>query len=763
VEWALSIKAEDIKLGRHVALKFLPEELAGNPAAIKRLEREARAASALDQPHICAVYDFDQYEGQPFIAMQYLEGQTIRERIDGTRSGEVPFRTEELIEIALQITGALESAHAKGIIHRDIKPANIFLTESGEAKILDFGVAALQDSGPLVGEDSPEDAAALNIQSSSAAIERTSGDLKLTRTGAAIGTASYMSPEQIRGYKLDGRTDLFSFGLVLYEMATGRRAFSGETTMVMREAILHQRFASPRNLNAEIPTGLERIIDRALQKDRDLRYQTTGQIRDDLVRLREHGSRKWKPGRLALLAAAAALVFVLAVVLRRSAPEASHVSDLSQRKLTSNSAENPIEGGGVISPDAKYLAYADHLGIHLQLIETAETTTIPQPEGFDPRNSYWSIAGWFPSSTELLVNARPSTDPVYQTAQGSTIWAVSFVGPPRKIQDNAEAFSVSPDGAWIAFGTRADKIGDHEIWLMGPNRERAHKLFETSKERMVSAFQWSQGGQQVIYADCDKDVCTIVSRDLNGSSKTPVSSWPAYQIHPFLWLRDGRVLYIVPEPGPPDTNCNLWQQRVDPLHGRALDRPARLTNFAGFCLDSLSASADSRHLAFTRKVSQTNILIGDLATIGREGFTPTSLTMSEGYNNVLDWTRDSKAVLFTSDREGRWQIFLQPLGTDNARSVVGAQAALRLSLTTVWGTGARLSPDDHWVLYFINAPDDRIGKSQVLTRVPVAGGPPERVTDATRAATLKCSKTTGKSCVIEERTPETKRTSSLQL
>ena len=402
-------KAEDIKLGRHVALKFLPEELAGNPVAIKRLEREARAASALDQPHICAVYDFDRYQGQPFIVMQYLNGQTIRERIDATRSGEVPFRTEELIEIAIQITGALESAHAKGIIHRDIKPANIFLTQSGEAKILDFGVAALQDLGSSPGQGSPEDFVTASAQFSPAT-EWISSDLKLTRTGTAVGTASYMSPEQIRGDKLDARTDLFSFGLVLYEMATGRRAFQGDATAVLHDAILHHSFGSPRSLNGEIPASLERIIDRALQKDRNLRHQTAAQIRDDLVRLRERGPRRWRFGRFGLIAAAILVVAAAAVYEWRSAPVAARIADPKQRRLTGNSVDNPVQGNSAISPDARHLAYADHLGIHIQQIDTGETTTIPQPDGFDANNFSWSIVGWFPSNRSFLLtpDLRPS-------------------------------------------------------------------------------------------------------------------------------------------------------------------------------------------------------------------------------------------------------------------------------------------------------------------------------------------------------------------
>jgi eukaryotic-like serine/threonine-protein kinase len=453
-------KAEDIKLGRHVALKFLPEELAGNPVAIKRLEREARAASALDQPHICAVYDFDQYEGQPFIAMQYLQGQTIRERIDATRSGEAPFRPEELIAIAIQITDALESAHAKGIIHRDIKPANIFLTDSGDAKILDFGVAALQDLESPSEQDPPDDFVTAIVQSAPSA-QHAGSDVKLTRTGMAMGTASYMSPEQIRSEKLDCRTDLFSFGLVLYEMATGRRAFQGDTTVVMHDAILHQSFASPRSLNDEIPVNLERIIDRALQKDRNLRYQTAAQIRDDLGRLREPGSRRWRLRLFGLAGAALAILLAGAAAVYdwRSTPSAPRIADPRERRLIRNSADNPVEGNSAISSDGRHLAYVDRVGIHVQTIDTGETTTIPPPEGFDVKNVFWSIVNWFPSNKEFVANAQPRDG--FQNngaAQRNSFWVLGPTSAPRKIRDDAAALSVSPDGTWIAFSTRSSTI-----------------------------------------------------------------------------------------------------------------------------------------------------------------------------------------------------------------------------------------------------------------------------------------------------------------
>ena len=764
-------KAEDIKLGRHVALKFLPEELAGNPLAIKRLEREARAASALDQPHICAVYDFDRYEGQPFIAMQYLEGETIRERIDGTRSGQVPFPTEELIEIAIQIVGALESAHAKGIIHRDIKPANIFLTKSGEVKVLDFGVAALQDLESLPEQDLTSDLATANGQSSPSS-QQAAVDVKLTRTGTAMGTASYMSPEQIRGEKLDCRTDFFSFGLLLYEMATGRRAFQGDTTAVMHEAILHHSFAAPRSLNGGIPVDLERVINRALQKDRNQRYQAAPEIRDDLVRLRESGSRRSKLRLFGFAGAALAILLVAAAIYYwRSTPAAPRITDPRERQLISNSVDNPVEGNSAISSDAKYLAYADRVGIHVQLIDTGETTTIPLPADVDVKNFLWSIVNWFPSGKEFVANAESRTG--FQdngTAQRNSFWVMGLTSPPRKIRENAEALSVSPDGAWIAFSTRPGTggqisygselsgMGHREIWLVSPHGEALRKLIETPEERFVGGFDWARDGQHFIYTDGDKDSFTVLSGDLNSSARIPLSSWTNYGLQQVSWLRDGRVLYVNKESLDSDRTCALWQQRVEPRTGRALERPARITNWGGFCPYSVSVSADSRRVAFIRAQNETTIAIADLTANGSNASAPVPFTRSEGWNNFLDWTADSKSVLFSADRNGngKWQIFLQSVGAEEARTLVAGQAARGLSLNTIWGTGAKLSPDDRWVLYFVNNARDPAGKTQVLMRLPVGGGVAEPIANAGRAATLGCSKVKGGSCVIEERTPDQK-------
>jgi TolB-like protein/tetratricopeptide (TPR) repeat protein len=364
-------EAEDLKLGRHVALKFLPEDLGADPQALERLQREARAASSLQHPNICTIFDVDEFEGRPFIAMELLEGETLRERLVPG-----PLRLETLLELGTQIADALETAHARGIVHRDIKPANIFVTKRGQAKLLDFGLAKHTEtaSGPASGNTAQPTALA---------------EEHLTSPGTAIGTVAYMSPEQARGEPLDARTDVFSFGAVLYEMATGRQPFSGGTTAVLFDAILNRAPVPPVRLNPELPDELSRIVNTALEKDRDLRYQSAAELKADLKRLRrdsesgrtsratpaavaarEAPPRPTAKPRRWMLPAVAAVLLVLGaaawLALRRRAP----VPAAADHGLTTI-AVLPFQNlGGDASTDYLRLALPDEISTTLSYVSS---------------------------------------------------------------------------------------------------------------------------------------------------------------------------------------------------------------------------------------------------------------------------------------------------------------------------------------------------------------------------------------------------------
>jgi eukaryotic-like serine/threonine-protein kinase len=344
-------EAEDLKLGRHIALKFLPDEFAHDPQALSRFQREAKAASSLNHSNICTIYEIDEQNGQAFIAMEFLDGLTLKHRIAGK-----PMETETMLSLGIEIADALDAAHSASMVHRDIKPANIFATKRGHAKVLDFGLAKLSVRGESVDLNAPT----------------IDAEQHLTSPGQAVGNVAYMSPEQARCKELDSRTDLFSFGTVLYEMATGTLPFRGESSGVISKAILDGTPTPAAGFNPDLPSKLEEIISKCLEKDRSLRYQHAGEVRTDLQRLKRDTEsdksatvddlapavsirrRRWVAGVLAAIIAGIAGGSFLLRRSSRDKPFASTFQRMEVMMLT----DNGKAGTASVSPDGHYVAYS---------------------------------------------------------------------------------------------------------------------------------------------------------------------------------------------------------------------------------------------------------------------------------------------------------------------------------------------------------------------------------------------------------------------
>lgn len=748
-------RARDPRLDRQIAIKLLSPEMAVDPRARERLRREAKAAAALDHPYICKIFEIGEDGDALFLVMEYIAGETLHNRL---LNGPMPLA--DILRVAGEIAEALQEAHTRGFLHRDLKPANIMLSEQGHVKIMDFGLAK-------------QFADRQSTDHSTTAPER--GDWQLTVSGTVLGTPDHMSPEQARGEELDVRTDLFSFGCVLYEMATGQRAFSGTTTALIFDSILHAAPTSPVLLNVELPSKLEEIINKALEKDRELRYQHAADMRADLKRL----SRDTSSGPSAVaapLAPAPSLPSARALAVRargvplRSWPLAvaallvliagsasvwfaTHRASLSQpgpkpRRLTANPVGNPAINA-YISPDGKYLAYGDQSGIHIQLIDGGETRTIPQPEGLGYKITGWFPIGWFPVGTKLLAQATSLG------AEHSSVWVASVLGgAPREIREGALGWSVSPDGSLIAFSST---VFNSDIWLMGANGEDPHKIVTADQGEFLVSVVWSPDSRRIAYGRLRWGpagaICNIASRDLKTGQTAVILSDPKLAAGfggGFWWLADGRLIYSLGEaapvfgPGPTDTN--LWEIKVDARNGKPAGKPRRITNWTDFSLSIPNATADGKRLVFGRVRAQTDVYVGDVGAGGTHlKNAPRRLTLDERNDEPTAWMPDNKSVLFQSDRSSNYDIYKQPLDRDTAEPIV---ATPQVDIIP------RLSADGAWIVYASLARPDDVGPGAEtqLRRVPVSGGASQLVLTAHGYTGHRCARAPATLCLLGEQT-----------
>ena len=681
-------KAEDTRLHRFVALKFLPDEVARNPQALNRFQREAQAASALNHPNICTIHDIGEEAGNAFIAMEFLDGVTLKHRIAGR-----PVEIEVLLRLAIEMADALDAAHSEGIVHRDIKPGNIFVTKRGHAKILDFGLAKVT---PADRKGSGSGSANTTLQETAMTEEH------LTSPGATLGTVAYMSPEQVRAKDLDARTDLFSFGVVLYEMATGALPFPGESTAIIFDGIMNRPPLAPIRLNQTIPLRLEEIINKALEKDREVRYQSAAELRGDLKRLlrdTESGTAasipaaaprsSWRPSVIAGLAVLVLIAAGIGVYRYLGSKAPAGPTKWEQMTFFTDSAVYPA-----LSPDGRMLAFIrgsdTFFGkgeIYIRLLPSGDAvqlthdSTIKLSPVFSPDGSRIAYGTFDPWDT----------------------WEVPVLGgAPNILQRNASSLSWIDGGKHLLFSEI--KQGLHMALVTTDEaRGQSRDVYVPPGERsMVHHSYLSPDGRWVLLVTMDSrgevTPCVVVRFDGSGNARTVGP--PQASCTSGAWSPDGKWMYVSSNKGGP---FHIWRQEFPDgalqqvtsgtteeegiamsSDGKSLLTSVGIQDFTVWIHDAkgdrqLSSEGNAYQASFSQDGSKlyykqqngqnsgVDLVVMELASGKTERVVSSSAVMPGSEMEGYDVSRDGKQVAFSlRDQQGVSHMWLSP--TDHRTS-----------------------------------------------------------------------------------------------